>query len=122
MPEYQCYAAAMCAAAPAIPFPKAFLLSSLNVVSLIICYQAFELIFNELKFIKEANNKYRSVTTEKKSLHFFLYLKLSISVHQVYTIFECSEYYLIHPAKEIFRKFPKMVIFDFILILPHVFY
>ena len=59
---------------------------------------------------------------KKKVLRFAQYLKLSIDVYQVYTIFECTEVYLIHPAKEIFRKFPKIVIFEFILILPHVFY
>ena len=37
-------------------------------------------------------------------------------------IFEVSDIYLIDPAKKIFRKFPKLVIFYFILILPHVFY
>ena len=37
-------------------------------------------------------------------------------------IFEVSDIYLIDPAKKIFRKFPKMVIFEFILNLPQVFY
>ena len=47
----------------------------------------------------------------KKVLRFAQYLKLSIDVHQVYIIFEWTEVYLIHPAKEIFRKYPKIVIF-----------
>jgi hypothetical protein len=59
---------------------------------------------------------------QKKVLRFAQYLKLPINVHPVYIIFECREYYLIHPAKEIFRKFPKMVILKNILILPQVFY
>ena len=62
------------------------------------------------------------LSQKKKVLCFVQYLKLPIDAYQVYTIFECTEVYLIHPAKEIFRKFPKMVILEFILILPQVFY
>ena len=54
---------------------------------------------------------------KKKVLRFAQYLKLPINAYQVYTNFEWTEVYLIHPAKEIFRKFPKIVIFEFILIL-----
>ena len=60
--------------------------------------------------------------TEKKVLRYAQYLKLPIDAHQVYTIFECHFVCLISPAKEIFQKFPKMVIFEFILNLPQVFY
>ena len=59
---------------------------------------------------------------KKKVLRFAQYLKLPIDAYQVYTNFESTEVYLIHPAKEIFRKFPKMVILEFFLILPQVFY
>ena len=74
------------------PFPKASLLSSLHVVSLIIRYQTFKLIFNELKVIKEANKSIGLLLQKKKSLHFFLYLKLPIDAYQVYIIFEGTEY------------------------------
>ena len=46
------------------------------------------------------------------------YLKLPIDAYWVIATFEVSEIYLIDPAKEIFRKFPKMDILDFFLILP----
>ena len=59
---------------------------------------------------------------EKKVLCFVEYAKLPINAYQVYIIFQCTFVCLIHPAKEIFRKFPKMVIFEFILNLPQVFY
>ena len=55
-------------------------------------------------------------------MHYLLYVKLPIDAYRVIATFEVSEIYLIDPAKEIFRKFPKMVIFEFILILPQVFY
>ena len=55
---------------------------------------------------------------KKKVLRFAQYLKLPIDAYQVYTIFEFTEVYLIHPAKEIFRKFPKMAFLKNVLILP----
>ena len=69
--------------------------------------------------IKETNKSIpRCVTTEKNTLYFLLYVKLPINAHQVYIIFEGTEYQLIHPAKEIFRKSPKMDFLKNILILP----
>ena len=68
------------------------------------------------------HSMYIVCSKKKKVLRFAQYVKLPIDAFQVYIIFEWSEYYLIHPAKEIFRKFPKMVILEFILILPQVFY
>ena len=59
---------------------------------------------------------------KKNFLRFGQYLKLPIDAYQVYTNFESTEVYLIHPAKEIFRKFPKMVILKNVLILDQVFY
>ena len=45
------------------------------------------------------------------------YLKLRINAYWVIATFEVSEIYLIDPAKEIFRKFPKMDILKNVLIL-----
>ena len=50
------------------------------------------------------------------------YLTLPIDAYRDIPIFECSDYYLIDPAKKIFRKFPKMVFLKNVLILPQVFY
>ena len=58
------------------------------------------------------------VFQKKKSWQFLQYLKLPINAHRVINNFECSGIYLIDPAKEIFRKFPKMVFLKFISILP----
>ena len=55
---------------------------------------------------------------KKKVLRFAQYLKLPIDAYWVIATFEVPEIYLIDPAKEIFRKFPKMDILDFFLILP----
>ena len=76
------------------------------------------MMLGELRILR----KYYCYFTEKKVLRYAQYVKLPIDAHPVYTIFESTEYYLIHPAKEIFRKFPKMIILEFILILPQVFY
>ena len=51
-------------------------------------------------------------------MHFLLYVMLPIDAYWVIATFEVSEIYLIDPAKEIFRKFPKMNILEFFLILP----
>ena len=43
--------------------------------------------------IKETNKSIpRCVTTEKNTLYFLLYVKLPINAHQVYIIFEGTEY------------------------------
>ena len=55
-------------------------------------YQAFKLISNELKIIKEANKSIGLLLQKRNSLHFFLYLKLPIDAYQVYIIFEGTEY------------------------------
>ena len=52
----------------------------------------------------------------------YMNFKLPIDAYQLSMIFQGKNFYLIHPAKEIFQKFPKMVILEFILILPQVFY
>ena len=59
---------------------------------------------------------------KKNMVHFLQYLKLPINAHGVIGNFECIDIYLIHTAKEIFRKFPKIDFLKFILILPQVFY
>ena len=51
-------------------------------------------------------------------MHYLQYLKLPIDAHRVINIFELSDYYLIDPAKKIFRKFPKIDFLKNILILP----
>ena len=47
---------------------------------------------------------------------------MAINGYPLIDIFECTEYQLIHLAKKIFRKFPKIAFLEFILILPQVFY
>ena len=49
-------------------------------------------------------------------------VKKAINGYWVINIFECPEYYLIHSAKGIFRKFPKIVILKNIFILPQISY
>ena len=47
---------------------------------------------------------------------------MAINGYQVIDNFEVSEIYLLHPAKKIFQKFPKIAFLEFILILLQVFY
>ena len=58
------------------------------------------------------------ILKNKKMILKLQYLKLPIDAYRVIANFEVSEIYLIDPAKEIFRKFPKMDILNFFLILP----
>ena len=43
---------------------------------------------------------------------------MAINGYRVIDVFEAYNIYLLHPAKKIFRKFPKMDFLDFFLILP----
>ena len=58
------------------------------------------------------------INSQKKVLRFAQYVKLPIDAHRVIINFEVSGIYLAHPAKKIFRKFPKMDFLKNVLILP----